>query len=104
MTIEDLHNIFCGITTSAAFIGGLGGLVKAFNNKLKLKELAIRVTCGSIIASVSGAHIAQSVREDLQPLVIFVIGYMGVEAVDFMVELGKEWIEKRIGKKKADIQ
>lgn len=97
MDTNSAKDFYDAVTSSAAFLGALGGLVKSFNSKLAFKELCIRVVCGSIIASVCGAHVAQKVTEDLQPIVIFVIGYMGIESIDFAVELGKKWMKAKAG-------
>lgn len=97
MDTNTAKEFYDAMSSSAAFLGALGGLVKSFNSKLAFKELCIRVICGSIIASVCGAHVAQKVTEDLQPIVIFVIGYMGIEAIDFAVEIAKKWMKTKAG-------
>lgn len=85
------------IVNTAAFLGSAGALVRAFKEHDKVSVAVIRIFTGGIIATISGDLVAHHVPVDLRPFVIFLTGYIGIEGLDYVIDVLKPVLKAKIG-------
>ena len=90
---EELSALLAKIAFSSVFLGAMGGLSRGlFNNKGFVYCLKA-VILGAILAMVSSPVITERLSSDLVPFALFLVGYCGLQGVDFFIGLGRTFVE-----------
>lgn len=97
MDMAQIEKVGVAFGTSAVFVGALGGLLRAFNKKMNIKDTIIRILSGSIVSGVTAPAIYTHFNEEWHSVLIFLVGYCGMEGVAFIVE-----VARKVGERHAE--
>ena len=90
---EELSALLAKIAFSSVFLGALGGLSRGLFNNKGFAYCFKAVILGAILAMVSSPFISERLSSDFVPFALFLVGYCGLQGVDFLAGLTRTFIE-----------
>ncbi len=82
-------------STSSAFVGFLGGCIKAFTNGTGLRDGLIKIVTGCTVAWVSSPVAVRYLPSELYPPAMFMLGFGGIEFITFVKNIVGKILESR---------
>ncbi len=94
VTYEEISALLAKIAFSSVFLGAMGGLSRGLFNNKGFGYCVKAIILGSILAMVASPVLSQRLSSDVVPFALFLVGYCGLQGVDFFMSLGKSFLEK----------
>lgn len=91
-SIEKISEI---ASTSSAFVGFLGGCIKAFTNGKGIRDGIIKIVTGCTVAWVASPVAVRYLPSELYPPAMFMLGFGGIEFIEFVKNIIRKIIETK---------
>lgn len=92
--LEEIGAVMSKVAFSAVMLGAFGGLARGLANSKGFSYTFKAVILGAILSMVFSPFINTRLSGDLVPLSLFLIGYCGLQGVDFTLNLLRNFAER----------